>query len=171
MPRRAPAREGVPRRPSLISDRHRSRQTRAERGRVRALADHHVYLQLARIGIQDRRHDLGRVHVQTDETRAFAMAVPPMRLWVAARGATRTARNPHERIAGNRPRNRPISTDQAGRQTSIWSEMDARVKGPLEFVVVGCSWWWLVGPGGGCERNDDCHSEMRGSGPQDSVRS
>jgi hypothetical protein len=29
----------------------------------------------------------------------------------------------------------------------------------------------MVGPGGGCERNDDCHSEMRGSGPQDSVRS
>ena len=40
------------------------------------------------------------------------------------------------------------------------------------FVVgLGVSWWWVVGPGGGCERNDDCHSEMRGSGPQDSVRS
>jgi hypothetical protein len=29
----------------------------------------------------------------------------------------------------------------------------------------------VVGPGGRCEGNDDCHSEMRGSGPQDSVRS
>jgi hypothetical protein len=28
----------------------------------------------------------------------------------------------------------------------------------------------LVGSGGRCEGNDDCHSEMRGSGPQDSVR-
>ena len=51
--------------------------------------------------------------------------------------------------------------------------MDASVKGALVgevWLLVG-SWWWLVGPGGGCEGNDDCHSEMRGSGPQDSVRS
>ena len=32
------------------------------------------------------------------------------------------------------------------------------------MVVVG------GGPGDRCEGNDDCHSEMRGSGPQDSVR-
>jgi hypothetical protein len=34
------------------------------------------------------------------------------------------------------------------------------------FMVVGVVW-----PGDGSEGNDDCHSEMRGSGPQDSVRS
>ena len=33
-------------------------------------------------------------------------------------------------------------------------------------MVVG-----VLGPGDRCEGNDDCHSEMRGSGPQDSVRS
>jgi hypothetical protein len=50
------------------------------------------------------------------------------------------------------------------------SEMDARVKGAAG--IAGCCWWcwswWrvLVGPGGGCEGNDDYHSEMRGSGPQ-----
>jgi hypothetical protein len=53
--------------------------------------------------------------------------------------------------------------------------MDARVKGPLGFRAVWVggvgSGGWLVGRGGGCEGNDDCHSEMRASGPKDSVRS
>ena len=54
---------------------------------------------------------------------------------------------------------------------AIGSEMDADVKGGLRF----CWWWvmvgWLLGSGDRCDGNDDCHSEMRGSGPQDSVRS
>ena len=48
--------------------------------------------------------------------------------------------------------------------------MDADVKGLVGVLCVG-------GHGGGCwggdqrDGNDDCHSEMRGSEPQDSVRS
>jgi hypothetical protein len=38
-------------------------------------------------------------------------------------------------------------------------------------VLVGSWWCVLLGPGDQREVNDDCHSEMRGSGPQDSVRS
>jgi hypothetical protein len=46
--------------------------------------------------------------------------------------------------------------------------MDVVVKGGLGLLLV-----WVVGAGLGdrCDGNDDCHSEMRGSGPQDSVRS
>jgi hypothetical protein len=29
-------------------------------------------------------------------------------------------------------------------------------------------WWWLLGSGDRRGGNDDCHSEIRGSGPQDS---
>jgi len=39
-------------------------------------------------------------------------------------------------------------------------------------VLLGWSWRWVrLGPGDQREVNDDCHSEMRGSEPQDSVRS
>ena len=52
------------------------------------------------------------------------------------------------------------------------SEMDADVKGSADISVSSCwSWWWSLGSGGWCDGNDDCHSEMRGSEPQDSVRS
>jgi len=48
-----------------------------------------------------------------------------MRLWVAARGATRTAPKPHERIAGDRP----ISTTQAGRPNNPYCLGRYRVVG------------------------------------------
>ena len=44
-------------------------------------------------------------------------------------------------------------------------------RGRWNLLSLGLFMAVVVGPGGGCERNDDCHSEMRGSGPQDSVRS
>jgi hypothetical protein len=43
-------------------------------------------------------------------------------------------------------------------------------RGGVDFVV-GWSWWCVLVLGDRCEGNDDCHSEIRGSGPQDSVRS
>jgi hypothetical protein len=50
--------------------------------------------------------------------------------------------------------------------------MDADVKGRLRvwLLLVG-QVWWVLGSGDRCDGNDDCHSEMRGSEPQDSVRS
>jgi hypothetical protein len=48
--------------------------------------------------------------------------------------------------------------------------MDAAVK--VTAVEVGSvSWWRLLGSGDQHDGNDDCHSEMRGPGPQDSVGS
>jgi hypothetical protein len=47
--------------------------------------------------------------------------------------------------------------------------MDVVVKGWVGFCW--WSWWWVLGLGDRCDGNDDCHSEIRGSVPQDSVRS
>jgi hypothetical protein len=106
------ARERVSGRASLIGNPDRPRQPRAKPSRVRVLAVHHKHLKLARVAVQDRRDDLRRVHVRTDRDLAFTMAGSSYAVLDAARGATRTAQNPHERIAGNRP----ISSTQAGRQ-------------------------------------------------------
>ena len=61
------ARRAIPGRARLISDAHGSRQTGAEPGRRQRVALHRERLQLARVGVQHRRDDLRRVHVQTDE--------------------------------------------------------------------------------------------------------
>ena len=88
------ARECVSGRPSLIRNPNRPRQTRPERGRIRVLAVHHEHLRLAHVGIEDRRDDLRRVHVQTTRDLAFATAGSSYAVVNAARGATRTATNP-----------------------------------------------------------------------------
>ena len=62
------AREPVPGRASLIRHPHRPRQPRAERRDVRSLAAHPERLQLPSLGIEHRRDDLRRVHIQADET-------------------------------------------------------------------------------------------------------
>ena len=61
------ARQPVAGRPGLIRDPHRPRQPRAEPGRLGDLAAHREHLQLARLGVEHRRDDLRRVHIQTDE--------------------------------------------------------------------------------------------------------
>ena len=60
------AREPVPGRAGLIRDPHRPRQPSAEPGR-RASRRPSRRTELARLSVQDRRDDLRRVHVQTDE--------------------------------------------------------------------------------------------------------
>ena len=53
--------------PASYATRTGSRQTGAEPGRRQCVALHRKRLQLARVGVQHRRDDLRRVHVQTDE--------------------------------------------------------------------------------------------------------
>ena len=60
-------RQRVPRRARLIRHPDRPRQTRAERRRTPVLPVHPKELQLTRLSIKDRRDNLRRVHVQTDE--------------------------------------------------------------------------------------------------------
>jgi hypothetical protein len=80
------ARERVPSRAGLIGDPDRSRKPGTERSRVRALAIHHKHLKLTRIAIKDRRDDLPRVHVQTDELAPrLAAASGGARLFASAR--------------------------------------------------------------------------------------
>ncbi len=63
------AREPVPGRAGLIRNPYRSRQLLAERDRPLRLAAHRKapQPQLPGLGVQDRRDDLHRVHVQADE--------------------------------------------------------------------------------------------------------
>jgi hypothetical protein len=49
--------------------------------------------------------------------------------------------------------------------------MDADVKVRVGFLLFVVMVVGVLGWGGRRGGNDDCHSEMRGSGPQDSVRS
>jgi hypothetical protein len=62
------ARQAVTRRTGLIRHPHRPRQARTEPGRAVSIAAHPERLQLSRLGVQDRRDDLRRVHVQADES-------------------------------------------------------------------------------------------------------
>ena len=62
------ARQAVARRTGLVRHPHRLGQPRAEPGRAVSIAAHPERLQLSRLGVQDRRDDLRRVHVQADES-------------------------------------------------------------------------------------------------------
>ncbi len=69
------AREPVPRRPGLVGRTHRARQPGAQPGRLHHVTGQREEPQLPGRGIEHRRHDLGGVHVQTDETSlAFVRA-------------------------------------------------------------------------------------------------
>ena len=61
------AREPVPGRPGLIRSADRPRQPRAQPRRLGDIAADLKPPQLPDLGIEHRRHDLGGVHVQTDE--------------------------------------------------------------------------------------------------------
>ena len=110
-PLRELAREHVPGRAGLVRDPDRPRQPSAEPGRRRVLAVHRKRPQLARLGVQHRRDDLRRVHVQTDEGSSLRhgwfllcgcgppRGVPPARHQL----------HPHEHRGGTGP-----STAQAG---------------------------------------------------------
>jgi hypothetical protein len=65
------ARQPVARRPGLIGRAHRPRQPGAQPGRRADVAADPKPLHLARLGIEHRRHDLGGVHIQTDEASSL----------------------------------------------------------------------------------------------------
>jgi hypothetical protein len=80
------ARQPVARRPGLIGGTHRSRQPGAQPGCISDIARHPESLQLPCLDIEHRRHDLGGVHVQTDEGSSLRHGrLLLIRLWTAAR--------------------------------------------------------------------------------------
>jgi hypothetical protein len=78
---------------------------------------------------------------------------------------------PNNHIAQKRPHAWPFSSDVVAVATATtslrWTRLSRALLLVVLFMVVGVVAW----PGDGSEGNDDCHSEIRGSGPQDSVRS
>ncbi|MCA1678781.1 MAG: hypothetical protein LC777_07450 [Actinobacteria bacterium] len=61
------AREPISGRPRLVGRAHRPRQPGAERRRLADVAAQSKPLQLSRLGVERRRHDLGGVHIEADE--------------------------------------------------------------------------------------------------------
>jgi hypothetical protein len=94
-------RQPVPGRAGLIRRPHRSWQARAERGHLRVLAAHPERLQLSSLGVQDRRDDLRRVHIEADEGSSLRHGWFLLCGCGPPRGCRRAAqRQPHERRGG-----------------------------------------------------------------------
>src|SRR5580704_10416930 len=109
--------EPVPRRAGLIRGAHRAGQTRAERGRGNALAAHPEALQLSRLAVKDRRHDLRGMHIQADEGSSLRHG------WFLLCGCGRRAGcHPHGYKSPRARREGPANIYSPGRTTtSIWS--------------------------------------------------
>src|ERR1019366_3418090 len=106
------ARQTVPRRTGLIRHPHRPRQARTEPGRARSITVHRKRLQLSRLGVQDHRDDLRRVHVQADESLSLRHGWFLQYAVVGCRAAA-TAR--HELHPTNTVGEPATSTPRAGR--------------------------------------------------------
>jgi hypothetical protein len=104
------AREPVAGRAGLIGGAHRPRQTGAQRGRLTDVSRQAEPLQLARLGIEHRRHDLGGVHVQADERSSLRHGWLLLFDCGPPRGGSRAAQLPHDRRGGPAP-----STAETGR--------------------------------------------------------
>ena len=98
------ARQPVAGRPRLIRGAHRPRQPSAQPGRLSDIAGQPEPLQLARLGIEHRRHDLRRVHVQADEGSSLRHGRLLLCVVEPPRGVQPRGMNCHPTtIAGNRP--------------------------------------------------------------------
>jgi len=97
-------REAVPRRPRLIGHPDRPRQSGAQPGRLVDVTAGREERELPGLGVEHRRHDLRRVHVQTDEASSLRHGWFLLCDCGSPRGSSRAARTFTPRPSwGNRP--------------------------------------------------------------------
>jgi hypothetical protein len=97
------ARQAVAGRARLIDRAHRPRQPSAQPGRLADVTADPEELQLTGLGIEHRRDDLGRVHVQTDEASSLRHGRLLLFDCGPPRGGRRAASTPPRPLWGNRP--------------------------------------------------------------------